>query len=97
MTVSELIRLLGGAYPEDMRVVVSGYEEGYDDVSAERVGVKKVWLDGGTYEWQGQIIEFFESEKHVTKTGKEDYGKGSFSVQQVSDICVDLGFQSYLV
>lgn len=56
MTVSELIRLLG-AYPEDMRVVVSGYEEGYDDVSAERVGVKKVWLDGGIHEWQGEHLD----------------------------------------
>lgn len=56
MTVSELIQLLG-AYPEDMRVVVSGYEEGYDDVSAERVAVEKVWLNGGTYEWQGKHLD----------------------------------------
>ena len=96
MTVSELIRLLG-AYPEDMRVIVSGCEEGYDDVSAERVGVTEVWPNGGTYEWQRQIIEFFESEKDAVKTGKKDYGKGRFSVQQVSDICVDLGIQSNLI
>ena len=56
MTVSELIRLLG-AYPGDMRVVVSGYEEGYDDVSAERVAVAKIWLNGGIYEWQGKHLE----------------------------------------
>lgn len=56
MTVSELMRLLG-AYPGDMRVVVSGYEEGYDDVSAERVAVEKVWLNGGTYEWQGKHLD----------------------------------------
>lgn len=56
MTVSELIRLLG-AYPEDMRVVVSGYEEGYDDVSAERVSVEKVWLNGGIHEWQGKHLD----------------------------------------
>lgn len=30
MSVGELIRLLG-KYPVDMRVVVDGYEEGYDD------------------------------------------------------------------
>ena len=35
-----------------MNVIVSGCEEGYDDVSAERVGVTEVWLNGGTYEWQ---------------------------------------------
>lgn len=34
MNVCELIRLLGN-YPADMRVVVNGYEEGYDDVSPE--------------------------------------------------------------
>ena len=56
MTVSELIQLLG-AYPGDMRVVVSGYEEGYDDVSAERVAVEKVWLNGGTYEWQDKHLD----------------------------------------
>lgn len=41
-----------------------------------------------------QIIKFFESEKDAVKTGKKDYGKSRFSVQQVSDICVDLGLQS---
>ena len=44
-----------------------------------------------------QIIEFFESEEDAIKTGKKDYGKGRFSVQQVSDICVDLGIQSNLI
>lgn len=56
MTVSELIQLLG-AYPGDMRVVVSGYEEGYDDVSAERVDVRKIWLNGGIHEWQGKHLK----------------------------------------
>lgn len=56
MTVSELIRLLG-AYPGDMRVVVNGYEEGYDDVSAERVCVTRIWLNGGIHEWQGKHLE----------------------------------------
>ncbi len=44
-----------------------------------------------------QIVEFFESENDALKIGKKDYGKGRFSVQQVSDICVDLGFQSSLI
>lgn len=44
-----------------------------------------------------QIIEFFESENDAIKIGKKDYGKGHFSVQQVSDICVDLGIQSNLI
>lgn len=33
MTVEELIEALG-KYPSDTRVVVQGYEEGFDDVSA---------------------------------------------------------------
>ena len=32
MTVEELIRLLA-TFPGDLRVVVNGYEEGYDDLS----------------------------------------------------------------
>lgn len=70
MTVSELIRLLG-AYPGDMRVVVSGYEEGYDDVSAERVAVAKIWLNGGTDEWQGKHLD-----PRSPDEGKSDGWKG---------------------
>ena len=35
MTVNELLQLLKG-YPPDLRVVVNGYEEGYDDLSPEQ-------------------------------------------------------------
>ena len=35
MTVKELVELLG-KYPDDLRVVVNGYEDGYDDLSPER-------------------------------------------------------------
>ena len=38
MTVEELIQLLE-TYPPDLRVVVNGYEEGYDDLSPEQVSV----------------------------------------------------------
>ena len=36
MTVSELIQLLA-QHPSDLRVMVQGYEEGYDDLEAGRV------------------------------------------------------------
>ena len=36
LTVSELIQLLA-QYPGDLRVMVQGYEEGYDDLEAGRV------------------------------------------------------------
>ena len=52
MTIQDLIRILG-TYPADMRVVVSGYEEGFDDVSPARIAVVKVQLNCGTKDWQG--------------------------------------------
>lgn len=57
MTIEELIRLLE-SYPPDMRVVVSSYEEGYDDLSPEQVSVVKIELDAGTHEWEGQHGEY---------------------------------------
>ena len=56
MTVQNLIRILH-TYPPDMRVVVSGYEEGFDDVSPERIAVVKVQLNRGTKDWQGRHLE----------------------------------------
>ncbi len=53
MTVAELIELLGG-YPPVLRVMVGGYEEDYDDLSPERMIVKKIHLDTGTESWQGR-------------------------------------------
>ena len=43
MTVGELIQLLE-RYPPDMRVVVNGYEEGYDDLSPEQISIVRVLL-----------------------------------------------------
>ncbi len=53
MTVAELIELPGG-YPPVLHVVVDGYEGGYDDLSPERMIVKKIDLDTGTESWQGK-------------------------------------------
>ena len=41
MTVNELLQLLKG-YPPGLRVVVNGYEEGYDDLSPEQLSVVRV-------------------------------------------------------
>ena len=56
MTIQDLIRILE-TYPADMRVVVSGYEEGFDDVSPERIAVVKVRLNQGMKHWQGRHLE----------------------------------------
>ena len=53
MTVSELIQLLNG-YQPDLRVVVNGYEEGYDDLSPDQVSVVRIALDTGKHRWEGQ-------------------------------------------
>ena len=53
MTIGELIRLLE-SYPSQMRVVVNGYEEGWDDLSSEQISVIEIQLNTGLHRWQGQ-------------------------------------------
>ena len=44
-----------------------------------------------------QAIEFFDHENDAIKAGMKDYGEGCFSVQQVADNSIDLGYQSYVI
>ena len=53
MTVKELMKLLE-KYPDDLRVVVNGYEDGYDDITPERISTTRIQLDAGTHDWEGQ-------------------------------------------
>lgn len=53
MTVAELIRLLQ-RHPPNLRVVVDGYEDGYDDLSPEQLTVIKIALSTGKHRWEGQ-------------------------------------------
>ena len=53
MTVDELIQLLAKHSP-DLRVVVNGYEDGYDDLAPEQLSVVKVALNTGRHRWEGQ-------------------------------------------
>ena len=53
MTTEELIRLLS-QYPPELRVVVNGYEDGYDDLSPRQLSVVKVALGTGKDEWEGE-------------------------------------------
>jgi hypothetical protein len=46
MDTEELIRILQTC-PPDLRVVVSGYEEGYDDLERHLISVKEIRLDAG--------------------------------------------------
>ena len=53
MSVYELIRLLE-KHPPDLRVVVNGYEEGYDDLEMEHLSVVEIALNTGKHRWEGQ-------------------------------------------
>lgn len=53
MNVRELIELLG-RYPGDMRVVVNGYENGYDDLTPGQIRITPVMLNTGAHEWEGR-------------------------------------------
>lgn len=53
MTVDELIQLLE-KLPPDLRVVVNGYENGYDDLTPERLSVVRIALNMGKHPWEGQ-------------------------------------------
>ena len=53
MTVKELVELLE-KYPDNLQVVVNGYEDGYDDLSPERISTTKIQLDTGIHDWEGK-------------------------------------------
>ena len=52
MTVYELIQLLR-KHPPDLRIVVDGYEDGYDDLAPKQLRIVKVSLNTGTREYVG--------------------------------------------
>lgn len=60
MNVRELKRLLD-QYPDDLRVVVDGYEEGYDDVTPGNVYVRRLRLNAGQYRWEGRHFDAEEN------------------------------------
>ena len=65
MTVKELAELLG-KYPNDLRVVVNGYEDGFDDLSPERISVIKIQLGTQIHDWEGQHSDFHGSETEIS-------------------------------
>jgi len=52
MTVAELIQQLQ-RHPRDLRVVVDGYEDGYDDLSPNQLQTVKITLNTGTRDYVG--------------------------------------------
>jgi len=45
----------------------------------------------------GQIVEFFDTAADAYKVGVKNHGEEKFSIQEVIDSPVDLGFFSYAV
>lgn len=65
MTVRELVEFLK-KYPDDLRVVVNGYEDGYDDILPNRISTTKIQLDAGKHDWEGQHGDPpYEGEKKI--------------------------------
>ena len=53
MNVQQLVQVLK-SYPPDLRVVVDGYEDGYDDLSPEQISVVEIALNVGKHRWEGK-------------------------------------------
>lgn len=53
MKVDDLIKLLQ-EYPSDLRVVVDGYEDGYDDLTPRQITVEEICLNTGKNDWEGR-------------------------------------------
>ena len=52
MTVRELVEYLQ-RFSGSLRVVVNGYEEGYDDLTPEQITRIRIGLDTGKRDWEG--------------------------------------------
>ena len=59
MTVRELIEHLE-RYPGDKRIVVNGYEEGYDDLSPGQIDVVNIALNTGVANWEGRHRDIYD-------------------------------------
>ena len=62
MTIHELIQLLA-AHPPDMRVVVDGYEDGFDDLESHLIRVREIRLDAGEAWWEGRHRESWDDRR----------------------------------
>ena len=67
MTVKELRELLK-KYPANIRVVVSGYESGWDDVEQKSISKKEVLLNCGKQTYYGKHEElYFVKKEDIAK------------------------------
>ena len=72
MTVKRLRESLK-QYPDDMQVVVSGYESGWDDIKSNSLSIRTVFLNYGTKSYEGQHEDkdcFADKRAEKLKTAK---------------------------
>lgn len=53
MTIAELGELLAN-YPQDLPVMIDGYEGGFDDVDIGRIAIREIQLDVNKYWFYGR-------------------------------------------
>ena len=83
MTVKELMELLE-KYPNNLRVVVNGYEDGYDDISPERILTRKIQLDAIAHDWEGKHGDPPYQHEATTIHGHRNHCTISISVPRFS-------------
>lgn len=62
MNVGQLQEILSGL-PFNMRVVVDGYEDGLDDLTADNIEIKQIYINTGGYKWEGEHSEIDEEDE----------------------------------
>ena len=67
MTVSQLIEVLQ-THPGELRVVVNGYEDGFDDLSPNQISLVRIALNTGVEDWEGQHGEADENPADAPST-----------------------------
>ncbi len=69
----------------------------YDFFKAQISQLKSDHLNKFVLLHDKKISNFYTSEDDAIKIGTEKYGEGNFSVQQVNDSSIELGYQSYVI
>ena len=69
MTVKEFREQLK-KYPDNMQVVVSGYETGWDDIEPDSLSIREVLLNCGERDYEGQHEDLFFVKKEKIAKGK---------------------------
>ncbi len=79
---------------EEVRKAQKQVDENYAFFKTQIAELKRDYHNKFALLHDQQISNFFDSEDDAINIGFEKYGEGNFSVQQVRESVVDLGYQS---